>query len=104
MFNLISTVSNKQDLSSPEGFNKLNQPRGQASAFSKLLSEQVFCRFTGEKESQMQIISYMAGSREKPSKCITVVLCMKKNMSSGISAEHSCEFTAREDSASQRPV
>lgn len=55
----MSTVSNKQDLSSPgkEYFN--NQPRGQASAFSELLSEQVFCRFTGGKEPQMQIISYI---------------------------------------------
>lgn len=58
----------KQDLSSPgkEYFNKLNQPGGQASAFSKLLSEQVFCRFTEGKEPQLQIISYMEGGEALP--------------------------------------
>lgn len=51
----------------------------------------------------MQIISYTEEGG-KPSRCLTVALCMKKNMSSSISAEGSCEFTAKEDSASRRPV
>lgn len=66
MFNLMSSL--KQDLSSPgkEYFNKLNQPGGQASAFSKRLSEQVFCRFTEGKEPQMQIISYVEEGGSPP--------------------------------------
>lgn len=93
-------VLNKQDLSSAgrENFHEPNQSRGWASAFSRLCSEQVFAALLGKKESQMQIISCPEEGWSPPN-VLTVVLCVKENMSSSHSAEHSCEFWAREDSA-----
>lgn len=69
MSDLASTALNKQNITSPgkkEYFYKLSQPRGQVSAFSKLFAEQVFYRFTGKSEPQMQIISYAKAGGSAP--------------------------------------
>lgn len=47
------------------------------------------------KKSQMQIISCTEEGGGTPPNVLTVVLCMKENMSSGIFAEHSCRVPSK---------